>query len=204
MKTYQVVQLVDSGYRLPPPPGCPRVVYELMMCCWSVLSKLFKPYKNKNKKLNFCIGTLRHLVDWDSTMCCGLSCRRRRLCWLFLSPLAPRRGHWVQTWWQHITCTLTCRKCTILGVLDVKCGCGNKTTLWIWLTCSVSQFYACVRYKIIFCCHAWAYIRIVTSRIYVQVYAFCVVLHQCKCGSLYLCDSVLTIRQERIDRKSVV
>ena len=50
MNTYQVVQLVDSGYRLPPPPGCPRVIYELMMYCWSVLSKPLKYYKHKNNK----------------------------------------------------------------------------------------------------------------------------------------------------------
>uniref|UniRef100_A0A1X7TJ27 Protein kinase domain-containing protein n=1 Tax=Amphimedon queenslandica TaxID=400682 RepID=A0A1X7TJ27_AMPQE len=28
------IRLVDSGYRLPPPPGCPKPMYKLMMQCW--------------------------------------------------------------------------------------------------------------------------------------------------------------------------
>ena len=35
--TLQVMQKVDSGYRLPPLPGCPRVIYELMIMNWWVL-----------------------------------------------------------------------------------------------------------------------------------------------------------------------
>ena len=31
----QVIEKVDSGYRLPPPPGCPLVIYKLMMQCWN-------------------------------------------------------------------------------------------------------------------------------------------------------------------------
>ena len=27
----QVIDLIDTGYRLPPPPGCPRAVYQIMM-----------------------------------------------------------------------------------------------------------------------------------------------------------------------------
>ena len=27
---------VDRGYRLPPPPGCPKAMYELMIQCWWV------------------------------------------------------------------------------------------------------------------------------------------------------------------------
>ena len=30
----QVVQQVETGYRLPPPPGCPEAVYNLMIDCW--------------------------------------------------------------------------------------------------------------------------------------------------------------------------
>ena len=30
----QVVQLVQTGHRLPPPPGCPRMVYSVMISCW--------------------------------------------------------------------------------------------------------------------------------------------------------------------------
>ena len=31
----QVMQKVASGYRLPPPPGCSRNVYSLMIKCWN-------------------------------------------------------------------------------------------------------------------------------------------------------------------------
>eukprot|EP00731_Ephydatia_muelleri_P015159 Em0008g879a len=30
-----VVQKVDSGYRLPSPPGCPQLIYQLMIQCWN-------------------------------------------------------------------------------------------------------------------------------------------------------------------------
>ena len=30
----QVVNLIDTGYRLSPPPGCPREVYQIMVECW--------------------------------------------------------------------------------------------------------------------------------------------------------------------------
>ena len=30
----QVYQKIESGYRLPPPPGCPRAVYQTMINCW--------------------------------------------------------------------------------------------------------------------------------------------------------------------------
>ena len=32
--TFQALRLVDRGYRLPPPPGCPKAMYELMIQCW--------------------------------------------------------------------------------------------------------------------------------------------------------------------------
>jgi len=30
----QAMKRVERGYRLPPPPGCPRSMYELMIQCW--------------------------------------------------------------------------------------------------------------------------------------------------------------------------
>ena len=30
----QVVRKIGSGYRLPPPPGCPRAIYTIMIQCW--------------------------------------------------------------------------------------------------------------------------------------------------------------------------
>ena len=32
----QTLEKIDSGYRLPPPPGCPRAMYRMMMKCWYV------------------------------------------------------------------------------------------------------------------------------------------------------------------------
>ena len=33
---FQCIKLIDSGFRLPPPPGCPRFIYEMMIQCWYV------------------------------------------------------------------------------------------------------------------------------------------------------------------------
>ncbi len=30
----QAIRMVDKGVRLPPPPGCPREMYKLMLECW--------------------------------------------------------------------------------------------------------------------------------------------------------------------------
>ena len=30
----QAMKLVDRGYHLPPPPGCPKAMYGLMIKCW--------------------------------------------------------------------------------------------------------------------------------------------------------------------------
>ena len=32
--TIKAMKLVDSGYRLPPPPGCSKELYKLMIRCW--------------------------------------------------------------------------------------------------------------------------------------------------------------------------
>uniref|UniRef100_A0A3B4ZKA4 Tyrosine-protein kinase n=1 Tax=Stegastes partitus TaxID=144197 RepID=A0A3B4ZKA4_9TELE len=34
MSNYQVVQKVPQGYRMPSPPNCPKVLYDIMMNCW--------------------------------------------------------------------------------------------------------------------------------------------------------------------------
>lgn len=34
MTNYQVVQKVPQGYRMPSPPNCPRVMYDIMKDCW--------------------------------------------------------------------------------------------------------------------------------------------------------------------------
>ena len=35
--SFQCIKLVESGYRLPSPPGCPRSVYQIMIDCWLVI-----------------------------------------------------------------------------------------------------------------------------------------------------------------------
>ena len=37
LKSLQVVRNIENGFRLAPPPGCPRLMYELMIRCWYVL-----------------------------------------------------------------------------------------------------------------------------------------------------------------------
>ena len=32
----QAIELLCNDYRLPPPPGCPRQLYQIMMDCWYV------------------------------------------------------------------------------------------------------------------------------------------------------------------------
>ncbi|CAI8021516.1 Ephrin type-A receptor 8 (Fragment) [Geodia barretti] len=34
MTNNEVYEKIQSGYRLPPPPGCPRAVYQAMINCW--------------------------------------------------------------------------------------------------------------------------------------------------------------------------
>eukprot|EP00731_Ephydatia_muelleri_P029679 Em0021g202a len=31
----EAVEKLEAGYRLPPPPGCPRMIYQLMINCWN-------------------------------------------------------------------------------------------------------------------------------------------------------------------------
>ena len=30
----EVVRQINTGYNQPPPPGCPRAIYQLMVDCW--------------------------------------------------------------------------------------------------------------------------------------------------------------------------
>ena len=32
----QALEFIDTGARLPPPPGCPRALYSIMISCWYV------------------------------------------------------------------------------------------------------------------------------------------------------------------------
>ncbi|XP_065899211.1 uncharacterized protein [Dysidea avara] len=35
----ETLEKVDTGYRLPPPPGCPRAIYRVMIKCWNLEPK---------------------------------------------------------------------------------------------------------------------------------------------------------------------
>ena len=32
--SFQTIRKISNGYRLPPPSGCPRQIYEMMIQCW--------------------------------------------------------------------------------------------------------------------------------------------------------------------------
>jgi hypothetical protein len=58
----QVIGLIDRGFRLPPPPGCPRGVYTIMTKCWLVkyhimtnllLATTFFRHPNKSERPTF-------------------------------------------------------------------------------------------------------------------------------------------------------
>ena len=34
MANAEVLQQVEKGYRMPPPPGCPDALYKIMLDCW--------------------------------------------------------------------------------------------------------------------------------------------------------------------------
>lgn len=34
---YDILKVIESGYRIPPPPGCPRAIYKIMIECWHPL-----------------------------------------------------------------------------------------------------------------------------------------------------------------------
>ena len=34
VSSLQTMRLIDEAYRLPPPPGCPKAMYSLMIQCW--------------------------------------------------------------------------------------------------------------------------------------------------------------------------
>lgn len=40
----QAIKMVDEGSRLPPPPGCPRALYHLMINCWSASEYPLRPW----------------------------------------------------------------------------------------------------------------------------------------------------------------
>ena len=53
----QVIKMIDSGYRLPPPPGCPRALYNIMIACWYVYTCII------GERNEFSVG-VRWLLAW--------------------------------------------------------------------------------------------------------------------------------------------
>ncbi|XP_065899854.1 ephrin type-A receptor 4a-like [Dysidea avara] len=54
----EYINKITTGYRLPPPPGCPRAIYELMIQCWNPLP---------NRRIDPC-EILRTLQKSDRTL----------------------------------------------------------------------------------------------------------------------------------------
>lgn len=52
---YDVINRVETGYRLPPPKGCPKVVHSLMLDCWD-------EDKNKRPKFSEILSRLDELI----------------------------------------------------------------------------------------------------------------------------------------------
>eukprot|EP00731_Ephydatia_muelleri_P029674 Em0021g197a len=47
----EVIEKVDVGWRLAPPPGCPSVVYELMIQCWNPETHLRPSFRDIHLRL---------------------------------------------------------------------------------------------------------------------------------------------------------
>ncbi|XP_065904641.1 uncharacterized protein [Dysidea avara] len=58
----KVLQKVDTGYRLPPPPGCPRAIYRVMIKCWNPEPKS-RPQSEQITQL--LAGNQSYLLGWS-------------------------------------------------------------------------------------------------------------------------------------------
>jgi len=57
----QAMQLIGSGFRLPPPPGCPRPLYGLMIHCWHTEAGRRPTFSAVVKMLSHLDS---HLLNW--------------------------------------------------------------------------------------------------------------------------------------------
>ena len=48
----QVYELLETGYRMPSPEGCPPAVYTLMKCCWEWQPENRPSFAELSEKLN--------------------------------------------------------------------------------------------------------------------------------------------------------
>jgi hypothetical protein len=63
------MRLLETGYRLPPPPGCPRIIYEIMIKCWYVCSELriFVGALTNGTWIQSCIMDIYWISTWTMT-----------------------------------------------------------------------------------------------------------------------------------------
>ena len=53
MNNAEVLQQIDKGYRMPPPNGCPELLYQLMLDCWKFVSPLLRSQRRPTCLLPF-------------------------------------------------------------------------------------------------------------------------------------------------------
>ncbi|XP_065900392.1 uncharacterized protein [Dysidea avara] len=58
----ETVEKVDTGYRLPPPPGCPRAIYRVMIKCWNPEPKSRPQFGQITQLLS---GNHNYLLGWS-------------------------------------------------------------------------------------------------------------------------------------------
>ena len=62
MTNREVLEKVEQGYRMPPPPGCPDLLYQIMMDCWKE-----DPEERLNPRKSKCIIQNVYLPLYDMT-----------------------------------------------------------------------------------------------------------------------------------------
>ena len=65
---FQVIKLLEAGYRLPPPKSCPKVLHKLMLSCWN---------QKRTERPNFyqLFNTLRSFVEQPNLLSDSITCR---------------------------------------------------------------------------------------------------------------------------------
>ncbi|XP_065899443.1 uncharacterized protein [Dysidea avara] len=61
----EVLDKLESGYRLPPPPGCPRHIYRVMIQCWNPEHKLRPTFSNVLRVISQPSYVLFHWFEED-------------------------------------------------------------------------------------------------------------------------------------------
>ncbi|XP_065899401.1 uncharacterized protein [Dysidea avara] len=64
MTAQEMLERLETGYRLPPPPGCPRTIYRIMVKCWNPEPRS-RPQFAQITKLLAGSGTYGYLLGWS-------------------------------------------------------------------------------------------------------------------------------------------